>query len=1083
MTAWITALVVALGCGVAAAALAGGGVRGARLLRWTLGLGPGLGLGLASLLLFFCRSLGLPRPGLGSFLLLCAVLAAAALIRRRPPALPEPRRSALPRAVRIAAWLALAVAFASALADSAVISRSWPGGTWDAVALYNSRARILYRGYERAPEQIAELDPSGHPNYPLLLPGAIAAEESFAGAESTAVPEATALAFVLGLGLLVLAVAADSGETALGAAAAAWVLGTPMVCKWGFAQVADLPVAYSFLAGVAVLATLLPGREDDRLPPLLGGFALALLAWTKNEGVVMAMLAAGLFAVWWLATAWRRRDRRALAGAARSLAWIAAGLIPGVAAVLVFKRRWAPDTGLDVFLGGKFAERLLDPERWWIPTREILLRLLPLRETYGWGRSWLALELGLAIVIWLQVRGRRSPLSWAGWWGAALLGTILSWIPIYAVSPYPQMWHISGSLDRLLLQVYPLLAAGLFLWLGRAVAGREPLESAAPAPSPTSPSSLSSVREPLAQSAPTAPDAPSAERRAAWALWTAAAVAGGFLVKAVTVASGVPSIWLWMDELFYTASAWDMAHWGARGTPHPDFLFYPPVTSLLIAPLHLAGLAPPTVYRLSLLVLAAVTSSGVVAGVLLLRRLFGARSRLLPLLLALASPAYTALILMSDPVFATLYAWYLYVYVRMVQERRSRDWLLGGVLISVLMLTRHVGLLLLVSLGVAWIADRYLPGLAGEERRAARSPRLTLLAALPPVATLIAWRLAAGVLRQGQPGTYSFPLYVGVALIARWHLVFGAAWRTLAEIGYVSLSTFGIAVPAALWLLVGRRGRESRAARLTVVHLGAFLLLESGIAALVMFLGRTRSTLPRFDVYGRYVEYFGIPLLAIAIGVCAAVARRGSVRERTALALTALAVNAVCLGVVPARFFAGSLANQIAPNSLGIAWLIEAAGRFGLGVRWLAPPLAALLVWALTAPGEGLRAWPRRAAGIVLIALCLGNFLVVKREISVNSNGSAQSAGLISDFVTAHPEAFARGFYVDYPEYRREVDRAARDNPLALRALADHIDLAIAGSSPESWLGRMPVVTKKTFPGRPVLAEWPGVDYRIYASN
>jgi hypothetical protein len=38
-----------------------------------------------------------------------------------------------------------------------------------------------------------------------------------------------------------------------------------------------------------------------------------------------------------------------------------------------------------------------------------------------------------------------------------------SWVPIFVVTPYEQMWHISGSLDRLLLQVYPLALAGVVL--------------------------------------------------------------------------------------------------------------------------------------------------------------------------------------------------------------------------------------------------------------------------------------------------------------------------------------------------------------------------------------------------------------------------------------------------------------------------------------------------------------------------------------------------------------------------------------------------------------------------------------------
>ncbi|HEX3130123.1 MAG TPA: hypothetical protein VH394_22500, partial [Thermoanaerobaculia bacterium] len=648
---WTTILISAAGCLLAAFGLRAGGVAGWRCFRYALGFGPGLGLGVVSLTFFFGRLLGLGRPGLVELLIVFGGLAAVAvLIRRRTraePAAPAPLVRT-PLALRAAALLALLIATAGALESYRVLSRSWPEGTWDAVAIWNVRARFLERGYEEVPADFKLFERTSHPHYPLLVPGAVATQLVIAGEDDAWVPETTGLAFLLGLGFLTFAVVADSGLLAYAALATALLWGTTMVLKWGGAQGGDLPVAYYFLGGIAVLASHIPGRRWPSqlpLPPLLGGVFLGLLAWTKNEGTLMTLLLLVLYAVWALIFGeggWRSWNDWRDGKRWRPLIGFGIGTVPGMAAVFLFKRLWAPESGLDTFLGGKLAERVLSIERWWIPVEEILKRLIPLKESYGWFLAWPALELGIVLVAWIHWRARRP---WTSFWGAAMLVTVLSWIPIYVVTPYDQRWHIAGSLDRLLLQIFPAIIAGVFLRLATAAAGDandhvEEIEEARPLPA-----GLPSLRA---------------------SAFLAGLLGAALIVKIVTVLLAVPSIWLMPDELLYTLTAWDFAHWGAPGVPHPDFLYYPPLASLLIAPLHRVGLTPPQVYTLSLVLLNVLVTSTVVAASLMLRRLYGATSRLLPVLLALAAPC-TALLLMSEPLYITLFIWFLYVYVRMLQ--------------------------------------------------------------------------------------------------------------------------------------------------------------------------------------------------------------------------------------------------------------------------------------------------------------------------------------------------------------------------------------------------------------------------------
>ncbi len=1042
--AWFAVLcVIGVGCGVAWLGLHAAGLRERRLGLHTAAFGPGLGLGIASLLTFFFRTLGLSRPGLVSFLGAGALLAwgIAAWQRRSPPApiTPSARPIRSPMFVQVAAVLMLLVSAGLFLDTLRMVSRAWPEGTWDAVAVWNVRARFLDRDYERAPDLLKQVDPVSHPNYPLLVPGAVATQLAIAG-EDPWVSRLTGMVFAVGLGLLVFAVVADSGSLPLAAIATALLWGSPMFLKWSGSQCADIPVAYYFTGALAVLASRLPGRRDGPLPLVLGGVFLGLLAWTKNEGVVMVLLLAGFYGLW------RLLNRRDYPGGnpggnlGREALALGAGLLPGLLAVFLFKLLWAPESGLGTFFQGPALARITSLERWWVPVREIVKRLVPVGDGATWSLAWPALLAGVGLAVWAQLRFRHA---WASFWGACLLATVVSWIPIFAVTPYGQMWHILGSIDRLYLQVFPALIAGLFLRLAWALREK--------------------VRGPVA-----------VRQVPVGALWLAGVLAAGLALKAFLVAEAFPRIWLFMDELFYIMTAYDIAHWGETGVPHPDAFFYAPLPSLLLAPLFALGFKAPLVYHGGLLLFHGLLTSAVVAGCLILRRLFGTESRLLAVVLVLGPPAYTALALMSEPLFIALYAWFLYFLVRMIQERRSWTAWAAGLFLAGLVLTRFAGYLVAASLVVGAVGS-----VLQRRRRDRRLLWLHLQALVPAVAAFVAWRLIAPHVKTAPPMDDPLVL-LAVAVNFPLELALGASRRFLAQLGYVSLSTFGFALPAAIWLLVRRAdpdeaqdGRKEDI-RLVLLNVFSFLAAACFIASVFMWYGAIRLPLPRFDLYGRYVEYFAVPLLVMAFGALTLLRERP--RARLALTLGALILNAVLLLFIPEGFFTASLDNQVAPNSLGIAWVFRVVGRYGTWIRWLLPVFAALLAWGLTSRGR-----LRHAATGALLLLVAFNFGIATQESSLNSVGSAEYASAVSDFVMTHPEAFAGGIYVDYPEYLRE-DGPVGDYASIYRVMADHVDKVISGREPERYAGKMPVLTWRRL-DRPVLAEWPHLTYRIYAAD
>jgi hypothetical protein len=169
---------------------------------------------------------------------------------------------------------------------------------------------------------------------------------------------------------------------------------------------------------------------------------------------------------------------------------------------------------------------------------------------------------------------------------------------------------------------------------------------------------------------------------------------------------------------------------------------------------------------------------------------------------------------------------------------------------------------------------------------------------------------------------------------------------------------------------------------------------------------------------------------------------------------------------------------------MALAWLLELVRIFGPGIRWLLPPAAALLAMLLASPAYLARRGVRYAVVAGLGALTLFNYWGGAREVSTQSHGSVQYASSISDYIRDHPEPFANGLYVDHPGigYKRtEAPEMAAQHAFFYRVMADHMDKVIAGSEPERFHARMPVLSIRPFPGWRVLAEWPWVQYRIYA--
>jgi hypothetical protein len=187
-----------------------------------------------------------------------------------------------------------------------------------------------------------------------------------------------------------------------------------------------------------------------------------MAAWTKNEGVVFVLLmflVAVVVAVRSPAKAGHYRHRDG-----RQLLWSIAGAVPILIAVVWFKLALAPSSGL---VEGQsltvVLTRLLDPAR-----HATVLGLMA-QHAMRWSApiAFAVFPIVSLVAAWVAVRAGGAVRAMA-----IVLGLLLaSYYVVYVTTPFDITWHVTTSVDRLLVQLWPGLVLTVFLGLQSTVLG------------------------------------------------------------------------------------------------------------------------------------------------------------------------------------------------------------------------------------------------------------------------------------------------------------------------------------------------------------------------------------------------------------------------------------------------------------------------------------------------------------------------------------------------------------------------------------------------------------------------------------
>jgi hypothetical protein len=410
--------------------------RGMALLL-KLALGVGAGLGISSIVYFLSLLIAPGRINipvvLGALLVFLSVIT---FVRERGRPWDRP---ALPTFSRLQ-WALLLVTI-SALIFSGLIfinlTIARPQGSFDAWGIWNRTARFIYRDPENWRATFSpDLFWLMHADYPLLIPLNVAWGWDAAGGETSRVPSMQSALFLFAtIGLMFTSIGRlrSVGQASL---ASLVLVGAPIFFFTGYGQIADVPVAFYILAASVLIYFYFVFKQPGLLA--LAGFMAGLAAWTKNEGLLFVAVSPPV-----LILAGRGERFRPL------LVYLAGLAIP-LAVVVYFKIALAPANDLFGSGDANLLAKIMDPFRYITILKELQGNLLAFA---GWPFS---IFIQLAIYAWI-VRLHPTIPSVRGVYAVAalIILQLLGYCAVYLLTPHDLVRHLTTSLSRLILQLYP----------------------------------------------------------------------------------------------------------------------------------------------------------------------------------------------------------------------------------------------------------------------------------------------------------------------------------------------------------------------------------------------------------------------------------------------------------------------------------------------------------------------------------------------------------------------------------------------------------------------------------------------------
>jgi hypothetical protein len=230
-----------------------------------------------------------------------------------------------------------------------------------------------------------------------------------------------------------------------GAVAGMLLLLTPLTIKHAAAQYADITLGLYMLSALALCVIAWESEHGaSRIRMLfLAGLMASAAAWTKNEGIVFALVLT-------LAVCLKAAPKGPKS-VARSFAALAAGMLPLGLCLVSQKLFYAGQTDLlEPRSIGQMIEQLVDPSRHQmiLLTAWRLIRYMP---------PWVGIAIAAALILTYGLRLDRRARSIFLCLAGIVLTQVICYYVIYLTSAADLEWFLNTSAYRLAVQLWPSL--------------------------------------------------------------------------------------------------------------------------------------------------------------------------------------------------------------------------------------------------------------------------------------------------------------------------------------------------------------------------------------------------------------------------------------------------------------------------------------------------------------------------------------------------------------------------------------------------------------------------------------------------
>ena len=324
-----------------------------------------------------------------------------------------------------------------------------PHGWEDAWAMWNLKARFIFRGGDNWRNAFSNLLSWTSRDYPLLVPVSIVRIWSYLANESTVAPILVAALFTFStVGLLISSLSAIRSRST-GLLAGLVLIGSPYFLNTGAYQIADVPLGF-YILGTIVLLSLQERFDSNSRVLIIAGVMAGLAAWTKNEGILFLLV---VYIVRMMVISSNRGFKAYLT----ELAMFSSGVFPILAVLLLFKLT-IPSTNelytgqsIDMVLG-----RLTDLSRYLLIGKSFIIFFY----------NKLAQEWLIVLPVYFFLLGKTKQNVNAESIKTSfliVLAMLAGYFFTYLITPLNLQWHIDTSIWRLFLHLWPTIIFSFFL--------------------------------------------------------------------------------------------------------------------------------------------------------------------------------------------------------------------------------------------------------------------------------------------------------------------------------------------------------------------------------------------------------------------------------------------------------------------------------------------------------------------------------------------------------------------------------------------------------------------------------------------